>query len=348
MRKPRLGFLGVGWIGRSRMESAAKSGTAEIAAIADASEALAVDAATAFPKAAIGTSLEELLSFGVDAVVIATPSALHAQHAELALRSGVPVFCQKPLGRNGAETTRVIEAARKADRLLGVDLSYRHVTAMRRVHELCKSGALGRIYAADLVFHNAYGPDKAWFYDPKLAGGGCLVDLGIHLVDVALWNLGFPKVSNGCGQLFSKGKPLQDRASCVEDYVEARLELETGACLRVACSWKLPAGREAVIHGSFYGTAGGASFYNVNGSFYEFAAEHYEGTSSTSLSAGPEDWGGRALAEWVNRLSLSDKFDPSIETLTDVAEALDSIYAGSINPASRVLQVNFVTPDIVA
>jgi predicted dehydrogenase len=58
-----------------------------------------------------------------------------------------------------------------------------------------RSGELGRVFAVDLVFHNAYGPDKPWFYDPELAGGGCVMDLGVHLVDLALWSLDFPGVT---------------------------------------------------------------------------------------------------------------------------------------------------------
>src|SRR5947199_289519 len=80
-----------------------------------------------------------------------------------ALKRGAAVFCQKPLGRTAAEARAVIDAARAADRLLCVDLSYRFTDGMRRIRELVRAGALGRVYAVDLVFHNAYGPDKAWF-----------------------------------------------------------------------------------------------------------------------------------------------------------------------------------------
>ena len=72
-------------------------------------------------------------------------------------------------------------AARQSNRLLAVDLSYRFTEAMRQVRNSVQSGALGRIFAVDLVFHNAYGPDKAWFRDPILSGGGCVMDLGVHL-----------------------------------------------------------------------------------------------------------------------------------------------------------------------
>ncbi|HEX5521608.1 MAG TPA: Gfo/Idh/MocA family oxidoreductase, partial [Longimicrobiaceae bacterium] len=174
---PKLGFLGVGWIGRHRMAAVAREGLAEIALIADPSPEMAAAAAAAAPDAVVVDSLDELLDAGLDGIVVATPSALHAAQSVAALERGLAVFCQKPLGRTAEECRGVVEAAREADRLLGVDLSYRHLVAVGRMREILAGGALGEVYAADLVFHNAYGPDKAWFTDPALSGGGCLIDL---------------------------------------------------------------------------------------------------------------------------------------------------------------------------
>src|SRR5204863_7255527 len=134
---------------------------------------------------------------------------------------------QKPLGRSGVEVREVVAAARSANRLLAVDLSYRFTEAMQRISSLVRSGELGHIFAVELTFHNAYGPDKPWFYDPKLSGGGCVIDLGIHLVDLALWNLGFPRVTDVTSRLFARGHPVRGRSTEVEDYAEARLDLET-------------------------------------------------------------------------------------------------------------------------
>jgi len=103
----------------------------------------------------------------------ATPSALHAPQTCQALEAGTAVFCQKPLARTADETRQVIRAARRADRILGVDLSYRFVDGVPQMRELVRSGELGTVFAADLVFHNAYGPDKPWFYDVRQSGGGC-------------------------------------------------------------------------------------------------------------------------------------------------------------------------------
>lgn len=324
---PRLGFAGVGWIGRNRLEAVVASGLAEIAAISDPS-AEAVDKAAAHAPGAVRCgSFEELLGLDLDGIVIATPSALHARQAIGALETGRAAFCQKPLARTGDETLDVIQAARSADRLLGVDLSYRHTAALGAVRELVQTGALGDIYAVEAVFHNAYGPDKAWFYDAALAGGGCLLDLGIHLVDAALWCLDFPGVDASAGVLTSGGKPWGLSDAGVEDYAAGLLQLSTGIPVQLACSWRLAAGCDARIELSFYGTKGGASFRNVNGSFYDFIAEQYLPDRSRRVRVQPPDeWGGRAAVEWVRRLALSRAFDPAVEHLVTVARTLDRLY----------------------
>jgi predicted dehydrogenase len=323
--RPRLGFLGTGWIGRHRMEAMLATGTVDAAAVADTSADMVAEALKLAPHAQVVSSLEEMLALGLDGVVIATPSAMHAEQSIAALRAGAAVFCQKPLGRDAGEAQAVVEAARAADRLLGVDFSYRYTAGMQRIRDLLRGGELGRIYAVDLVFHNAYGPDKAWFYDPAQSGGGCVMDLGVHLVDLALWALDFPTVSHAKGTLFAGGEPLAG-ADRVEDYALATLQLDTGAAVQLACSWRLQAGCDAVISAAFYGTEGGAALRNVDGSFYDFVAELYRGTSRETLTTPPDQWGGRAGADWAMRLAGGERFDPEAERLITVSRTLDAIY----------------------
>jgi predicted dehydrogenase len=325
--KPRLGFLGVGWIGRNRMDVIAQSGLADIRRIADPHRDNALEARKSVPEAEVAENLSALVEDpGLDGIVIATPSALHAEQSVLALEAGKAVFCQKPLGRTAAETRRVVEAARRADRLLAVDLSYRYIQAMQQIYSLVQSGDLGQIFAVDLVFHNAYGPDKSWFYDPKLSGGGCVVDLGVHLVDLALWSLGFPEVASVHSRLFSQGKPITAADEKVEDFASASIGLAGGTHLQLSCSWNLPAGQAAIIGATFYGTNGGAAFKNSNGSFYDFVAERYHGTHTETLCGPPDEWSGRAGVDWVQRLAAGKRFDEKAEELIKVAEVLERIY----------------------
>ncbi|TDW35803.1 putative dehydrogenase [Rhizobium azibense] len=325
VRPVRLGFLGVGWIGRNRMEAILRSQMAIAVAIADPSEEMIKEALRLAPDAEVVADLDALLSLGLDGIVIATPSALHAEQSVGALQAGAAVFCQKPLGRSAAEAAAVVAAARSADRLLGVDLSYRYTQGMQRIRDLIRNGELGTVFAADLVFHNAYGPDKSWFYDKSLSGGGCVIDLGVHLIDMALWCLDFPEVTETRSTLMKGGVSI-NKAEDVEDFAVATLTLAEGAVIRLACSWRLQAGCDAVIGADFFGTTGGASFKNVGGSFYDFTAHRFRGTATEGLVLPPDDWGGRGAADWAARLATGQAYDPSCERLVEVAKIIDDIY----------------------
>jgi predicted dehydrogenase len=148
----------------------------------------------------------------------------------------------------------------------------------------------------------------------------------VHLVDLALWTLDFPRPLTISASLLTQGEPLAEWSDRVEDYAVATLELESGAVVRLACSWRLQAGCDAEISATFYGTEGGAALRNVGGSFYDFTAERFRGTSRETLAEPPEEWGGRAAADWARRLAAGAGFDPTAERLVDVAAVLDGIY----------------------
>ena len=324
-RPLRLGFLGVGWIGRHRMQALLTSGLAEAAAVADPAPECLDEARKLAPAAQPLDGLDALLERPLDGVVIATPSAAHAAQSIAVLEHGLPVFCQKPLGRDAREVAAVIAAAERADRRLGVDLSYRHLAGMQQLRTQLDEGAIGRVYAMQLVFHNAYGPDKPWFYDRQLSGGGCVMDLGIHLVDLALWLLRRP-VRGVDARCYANGRPLSEQPAQVEDYASVRLDLDDDISVDLACSWNLAIGRDAEIGMRIHGTEGSLSLRNVDGSFYDFVIEHFHGRESDLIAKPPDAWGGRAAVAWAHALQIDKGFDPAARELLDVAQVLDRIY----------------------
>jgi predicted dehydrogenase len=325
--RPRLGFVGVGWVGLWRMKALLAEDIADIVAVSDPDPTAAHRAAEAAPDASILSAADDLLSAGLDAVVIASPSGLHHAHATQALSAGLAVFCQKPLALCEAEVSHLVSLARAEDRLLAVDFSYRWIPGLREARSLIRSGALGRVYAADLVFHNAYGPDKAWFYDPALSGGGCLMDLGVHLVDLALWLLDGPRVAQAGAALFAKGSRLSvPVATSLEDYAQLSLEMEGGAAVNIACSWGISAGCDAVIGATFYGTRGSVQLTNLDGSFYRFVVRHLTGTSGRELGASDGEWAGAAIVNWARCLARGAGFDPAVESAAAVAAVVDKAY----------------------
>lgn len=324
----RLGFAGVGWIGLNRMQAALEHDAVEAVAIFDPSLESVAAAKEHVPEAVLAPTFEALLEEDLDALVIATPSALHASQTITALQRGLAVFCQKPLARTRAETEEVLGAARAADRLLMTDLSYRYIRGVDRMRELIRSGELGSIFAADLTFHNAYGPNKPWFFDYTQSGGGCLMDLGTHLVDLVAHVLGPLPVSRLESQLFRQGRRLTAPIEEVEDFALASWDHEHGPTVRIACSWNLSAGREAVIEAVFYGTQGAVALKNENGSFFDFTVERYSGTNR-ELLAEPDrgwNWGGGAIRDFTNRLAAGARYDEECESLISVATVLDRSY----------------------
>ena len=323
-----LGFIGVGWIGRNRMEVLLKNTSAKAVAITEPIPANANAALEAAPGASLIPDVDTLCTHKeLDGIVIATPSALHARQSINALQSGKAVFCQKPLGRNSKEVAEVVAASQTANKLLAVDLSYRYTKAFKAIYDLIQNGEIGEVYAVDLVFHNAYGPDQDWFYDLKQSGGGCVMDLGIHLVDLALWTLDFPEIRDVKSHLFAQGKKLTPGEEQVEDFASVSMESATGTLINLECSWHVSAGKDAVIAARFYGTQGGAAFTNINGSFYDFKAEKFQGTKTKTLVTPPDDWSGRAGTLWAESLLAGAGYNAlTAQEFIQTATIIDRIY----------------------
>ncbi|MFW6078968.1 MAG: Gfo/Idh/MocA family protein [Gemmatimonadota bacterium] len=327
---PRLAFVGLGWIGGMRLESLVASGDAVVAALCDRREDRLADLGDRHPEAERFIEVEALIeradSLALDGVVVATPNALHAGQAIAALERGLAVFCQKPLGRTEAETRRVVGAARRADRLLGVDYSYRHTDGARSLRALIERGALGRIFRTESVFHNAYGPDKAWCRDPAMAGGGALMDLGVHQVDLPLWLLGAPRVEAVRGTAFRDGRPLDGDVDRCDDFATARLELDDGAVVTVDVSWNAHAGTDCVYRVAMFGTRGGAVLRNVEGSFYDFELVRFIGRRSRVLRRESREWMGRCIRAWARRLAGRRGYSSAAEASVRIARVIDAVY----------------------
>lgn len=205
---------------------------------------------------------EDLLEMGLDAVVVSTPNALHAAQAAAALRAGLDVLVQKPLATTAPDARTLVALARESGRVLFVDHTYRFLettVAFQRAFE--RDRPAGPITA---VFHNVYGPGKAWSRDPALAGGGALMDLGVHLIDLALL-LTRPADVHLRSAVLGRARGL-----AVEDDARLVLDLD-GRAVEVHVSWEaeVPATEIALRCG---GGPHELAWENVDGSFYRFRA----------------------------------------------------------------------------
>lgn len=329
--RPRVGCLGTGWIGRQRLEALVSADLVDVVALADADAAAAREAQRLVPHAERCASLEDLLGHDLDGAVIATPTSQHGDQTRQALEAGVAVCCQKPLARSFPEAEAVIAAARRADRLLMVDFSYRYTAAAVALREALARDAIGPLVGAELVFHNAYGPDKPWYRTRAEAGGGCVIDLGVHLLDLLTWLTGAEVTQVTASALSARGQRWTG-GDGVEDFAQCQLALSNHATAFLTCSWWLHAGCDAVIGCTLYGARGGLRLRNIAGSFYDFAAERLEGTRQHPLTSPPDAWGGRAVVDWARRLVGGGHYDPVCEAHLGVSRALDAIYAAARVP----------------
>ncbi|HET6398372.1 MAG TPA: Gfo/Idh/MocA family oxidoreductase [Candidatus Thermoplasmatota archaeon] len=321
---PRLGFVGLGWIGRDRLRHAVTAGAATPAAYLEPDPAN-LAAANALAPAPAAQDLDDLLDRELDGVVIASPNHLHPEQARAVAERGLPVFCQKPLAHRRQDAERVISAAEGSNVLLAVDWSYRGTQALNALRQALHQGAIGDCYHAELAFHNAYGPDKAWYRDPQKAGGGCLLDLGCHLVDALQWLLPQEDFRVVRAHLYQGGRRLQPNA--IEDHAIVALQGQ-GTTAQVQSSWNVPSGGQADIRIHLFGTKGGLRFTNLGGSFYDFRAEHLTGTTSRSLCEPPDAWGGRQLVSWAHDLRDGRRvFRKDAWQVADNARLLEETYA---------------------
>ncbi len=325
-KKPKLGFLGLNDEARMRMEALLKAGTAEVVAVSDDNSDAVEEALSMSPKAINCPRWDSMLDMELDGVVISTPTVWHTDQALQSMKAGLPVFCQRPLGRNLTEVSSLLETSHRTNRLLTVDLPYRYLTAVERIRELILAGDLGELYAVDMRFFTALSPVEPWCHDVRSAGGGCVVDLGIHLIDALLWMTG-SSVVEANAQTLRAGKRYVRGDREVEDYASAALTLESGAVANLSCAWNLHVGAPTRFELSYYGTHGAAVLKNVHGSPVNFHAEHCVATQHKVISDAPDDWLGRSLLHWVHKVATEGPFyDPEVENFMLVASVVESIY----------------------
>ena len=177
-----------------------------------------------------------LKSSDVDAVDICTPNYLHAPMAITALRSGRHVLCEKPLARTMDEASRMVEESEKSGRILMTALNNRFREDVQVLHKFVKGGELGdvQLVKTGWLRRATEWKDRAWFTEKAMSGGGALLDLGMPIMDLALWVAELKKPTRvSCSIFGKKGR------SGVEDSACAMVKFAGGACLMLEVNWNL-------------------------------------------------------------------------------------------------------------
>jgi len=333
-RKLRMGVVGLG-MGAGHVKGYQADGRAEVVALCDVDGARLKARGKEYGVSELFTDAGEMLrKAALDGVSIATPNKFHAPLTIAALRRGVHVLCEKPMAMTVREAQRMMEAAKKARRNLMINFSYRFNDMSYALKQQVEAGVVGDIYFGRTVWHRRRGIPGfgGWFGKKELAGGGPLIDLGVHRLDLALWLMGYPEPVSVSGAthavIATEMARRQRKKFSVEDLGCGLVKFANGATLIVEASWAANINEPEHMVTLLCGTKGGLVQRNVGGR-YEFEAELYteEGGNlytkrlDQALTPGPS-----AYSEFVS--SILEKREPmaSGDDGLKVMKILEGIY----------------------
>jgi len=287
----------------------------ELVAVCDTNREQALRVAQKYGITKVYSDYKEMLrNEQLDIVSVCTPNFLHAEITIAALKTGANVHCEKPLAMNGAEARLIAQAKEATGKMVMVGLNNRFTNESMFLKQMIDQGLLGNIYQAKAGWVRRSGiPGRGtWFTNSKCSGGGVMIDLGVHYLDLVLYFMGLPQPSVIIGSTYQtftnttsrnrngyKGNP--NGIFDVEDSAVGLLQLENGASVNFEFSWA-----SNIENDKFYyellGTKGGASF--VNGELRIFTEQ--AGTC----------------------IDMSPRINPNIRTLNEFQHFIDCIDNG--------------------
>ena len=276
----RAGVIGLG-IGRHHIRGYQTHPQVEVVAIADLNEARLDEIGAQFDVAKRYLSGTEMIEQEtLDVVSVATPNSYHKPLTLAALEAGCHVLCEKPMAMNAGEAREMLAAAKAAGKRLMIDFSYRFSAQSQALKAQVDAGVLGEVYFARTLWHRRRGLPRfgGWFGQKAISGGGPLIDLGVHRLDLALWLMGYPRPVWVMGSTYT---PIASALAAeqgvdydVEDLAVAMITFENGATLEIEASWAANVREHEWMETRLFGTKGGLVQRNLNET-YEFEAEIY-------------------------------------------------------------------------
>ncbi|MFN8531449.1 MAG: Gfo/Idh/MocA family oxidoreductase [Anaerolineae bacterium] len=267
----RAGIIGVGGIAEAHLKAYKALPGIEVIAIADPNAARRETVASAYNIPFSYENYEDLVNrTDIDVVSIATPNYLHSPAAIAAMSSGKHVLSEKPLAHSLEAAEAMVKAATDCNRVLHVAFNHRQRGDVQLLKKYVDEGGLGSTYYAKAYWMRRSGIPGlgGWFTNKETAGGGPLIDLGVHVLDMALYLLGEPEIVSVTASTYSelghrgiggRGDEYKDsKLFNVEDLASAFIRLANGQTLLLEASWATY-GRHWDDYGvELFGTTGGA------------------------------------------------------------------------------------------
>ena len=251
MQKVKIGIIGLGSIAQLvHLPNLLKLENAELTAVAEVKKNRLNTIADKFNVAERYSDYNEMLEKSdIEAVIIATPTNTHKDIAIDCINAGKDVLVEKPLARTFAEAKAVVEAARKSKRKLMVGMNFRYRPDTMLLRSIVSSGEIGEPFYAKCGWVRRQSSEEKWFTKKEEAGGGVIIDLGIHLLDLALWLMNYPDVNSvSCKNYYHNTKSVEDTAISF-------LKFKNDSLINMEVSWSLPTDKDHFFL-SVFGTKG--------------------------------------------------------------------------------------------
>ena len=299
----RIGYIGAGNICRAHMQ-ASKKLDVTMYGVFDVIHAAAEAVAKEYGIARHYDDLGKMLGDAdLDAVVVGTPNKFHAEHAIACLEAGKHVLLEKPMAMNAVECDQIIRAKQKSGKVLLMGMLNRYKASSGAIKQVIDSGACGQIYSGQTYWFRRRGIPGfgSWFTTKSMAGGGGMIDIGVHMLDLALYFMGFPKAVAVSGMTYNVwdklenykytgmwGKPVPGSTKDVDDYALALVRFADGQSLNLNVSWALNMETLQVEQGvRLMGTQGGVAMNGLDNPW--FFGEQFGLITDTKISYAQND-----------------------------------------------------------
>jgi predicted dehydrogenase len=250
MKEIKVGIVGAGGIaGGKHLPGHRSVKGVEVIAVCDIVEERAKSFAKQHNIPNVFTDYKDLVAMEeLDAVSVCTPNNFHPGPTIAALEAGKHVICEKPLAGNAKDGQAMVDAAKKSGKILQIGLQSRFDAGARTLRKLVEAGEFGDIYYARAMAMRRRGmPASSTFITKKIAGGGPLIDIGVHILDVLLWVIGNPKPVKVFGSIATKFGKRDDvinpwgkwdpKQFDVEDFAMGVIKFEGGLTVTLETAW---------------------------------------------------------------------------------------------------------------
>ncbi len=341
MSKIKIGIIGTGSISEQHIEAYLNNKNVELYAFCDLNEERLKYMSEKYSITRTFTDMNEMLSLPeIDAVSVCTWNSAHAPCTIAALNAGKHVLCEKPMSVSKADAQAMKEAADRNSKLLMIGFVRRYGNDCKILKEFIESDYFGELYYAKATYLRRKGNPGGWFGDKTRSGGGPLIDLGVHVIDLVRYLMGNPKPVSVYGATFKKlddrknikGKKFYQASSAtdhdicdVEDLASAMIRFDNGAVLSIEASFSLNIKKdEGKIE--LFGAKGGAKldpelelYSEINDYLADVTLDAQTSLSFDGLFAGEIDHFVSCLTDGVTCIS------PAQDGI-DIMTILDAIY----------------------